>query len=217
MLSPRAAPGRLALGTLLALTACLAAPVYAQAAYDVLRVVDGDTVVLSEIGTVRLIGVDTPETKDPRKPVQYYGIEASAFLQSMLSGQSVRVEYDHQRRDKYQRTLAYLYLSDGTFVNREIIRQGFGHAYLTYPFAYAEDFRAAEREAREAERGLWGQSPAKASAQSNPRGCGSTPALVSITARGRATTARRLAAPTWQKTRPSELGIARPTADNVAR
>ena len=135
--------------------------------YAVQRVVDGDTVVLAEVGPVRLIGVDTPETKDPRKPVQYYGIEASAFLQSMLSGQSVRVEYDHQRRDKYQRTLAYLFLSDGTFVNREIIRQGFGHAYLTYPFAYAEDFRAAEREAREAERGLWGQSPAKA-AQAAP-------------------------------------------------
>jgi micrococcal nuclease len=161
VLSPRATPGRLALGILLALTACLAAPVHAQATYDVLRVVDGDTVVLNEVGPVRLIGVDTPETKDPRKPVQYYGIEASAFLQSMLSGQSVRVAYDHQRRDKYQRTLAYLYLSDGTFVNREIIRQGFGHAYLTYPFAYAEDFRAVEREAREAERGLWGQAPAK--------------------------------------------------------
>ena len=81
----------------------------------------------------------------------------------MLSGQSVRVEYDHQRHDKYQRTLAYLFLSDGTFVNREIIRQGFGHAYVTYPFTYAADFRAAEREAREAERGLWGQAPAKAS------------------------------------------------------
>ena len=168
VLSPRLSPGRLALGTLLAVTAWLAAPpVHAQAPHDVLRVVDGDTVILGEIGTVRLIGVDTPETKDPRKPVQYYGIEASAFLQSMLSGQSVRVEYDHQRRDKYQRTLAYLYLRDGTFVNREIIRQGYGHAYLTYPFAYAEDFRAAEREAREAERGLWGQSPAKA-AQAAP-------------------------------------------------
>jgi micrococcal nuclease len=145
----------------------LAVGLDAQNLYAVQRVVDGDTVVLTELGPVRLIGVDTPETKDPRKPVQYYGIEASAFLQSMLSGQSVRVEYDHQRRDKYQRTLAYLYLSDGTFVNREIIRQGFGHAYLTYPFAYAEDFRAAEREAREAERGLWGQAPAKA-AQAAP-------------------------------------------------
>ena len=142
----------------------LAVSLDARESHAVQRVVDGDTVVLSEMGPVRLIGVDTPETQDPPKPVQYYGSEASAFLQSMLSGQSVRVEYDHQRRDKYQRTFAYLFLSDGTFVNREIIRQGFGHAYLTYPFAYAEDFRAAEREAREAERGLWGQSPAKAAA-----------------------------------------------------
>ena len=141
----------------------LAVSLDAQNLYAVQRVVDGDTVVLAEVGPVRLIGVDTPETKDPRKPVQYYGVEASAFVQSMLSGQSVRVEYDHQRHDKYQRTLAYLFLSDGTFVNREIIRQGFGHAYVTYPFTYAADFRAAEREAREAERGLWGQAPAKAS------------------------------------------------------
>ena len=89
------------------------------------------------------------------------------FSNQCCRGSRCASSTDHQRRDKYQRTLAYLYLSDGTFVNREIIRQGFGHAYLTYPFVYAEDFRAAEREAREAERGLWGQSPAKA-AQAAP-------------------------------------------------
>ncbi len=142
-------------GLLLALNA----EVDAQAGYAVERVVDGDTVILRDVGSVRLIGVDTPETVDPREPVQHFGIEASAFLRSLLTGQTVRLEYDFQRLDKYRRTLAYLYLADGTFVNREIIRQGFGHAYLTYPFKYAEDFRAAEREARDAERGLWGTAP----------------------------------------------------------
>ena len=83
-------------------------------------------------------------------------------------------------------------LSDGTFVNREIVRQGFGHAYLTYPFAYAEDFRAAEREAREAERGLWAQSPAKSrSAPVEPSRVWVNTTLASIIARGRATTATR--------------------------
>ena len=85
---PRSCPESTASGLWLA----LAVGLDAQNLYAVQRVVDGDTVVLTEVGPVRLIGVDTPETKDPRKPVQYYGIEASAFLQSMLSGQSVRVE-----------------------------------------------------------------------------------------------------------------------------
>ena len=70
------------------------------AAYPVQRVVDGDTVILATIGTVRLIGVDTPETVDPRKPVQRFGLESAAFLRSLLDGQSVRVEYDRQGLDK---------------------------------------------------------------------------------------------------------------------
>ena len=95
------------------------------ATYPVQRIADGDTVVLQTIGTVRLIGVDTPETVDPREPVQRFGRESAAFLRKMLDGQSVRVEYDQQRLDKYRRTLAYLYLPDGTFVNLEIVRQGY--------------------------------------------------------------------------------------------
>jgi len=127
----------------------------AQTSYAIDRVVDGDTVVVRGVGAVRLIGVDTPETQDPREPVQHYGIEATSFLRSLLDGQWVRLDYEEQRRDRYQRALAYLYLADGTFVNLEIIRQGYGHAYLTYPFRYMDDFRAAEAEARGAGRGLW--------------------------------------------------------------
>ena len=124
---------------------------------QVVRVVDGDTLVLRNIGTVRLIGIDTPETVDPRVPVQAFGKEATAFLRQMVDGQAVRLEYDTQRLDKYGRTLAYLYLPDDSFVNLEMVRQGYAHAYLTYPFRHMEEFRRAERQAREAGRGLWGQ------------------------------------------------------------
>ena len=122
----------------------------------VTRVVDGDTIVVAGVGTVRLIGVDTPETVDPRKPVQFFGKEASEFTRRMAQGKVVRLEFDVQRKDKYQRTLSYAYLPDGTFLNAEIVKQGFGHAYTTYPFRYLEQFRQFEREARAANRGLWG-------------------------------------------------------------
>jgi len=119
------------------------------------RVVDGDTIILDGHERVRLIGVDTPETKDPRKPVQYFGKEASEFTKRMGEGKKVRLEYDWQRKDKYGRTLAYVYLEDGTFLNAEIIKQGYGHAYTVFPFKYLEEFRQYEREARENQRGLW--------------------------------------------------------------
>jgi micrococcal nuclease len=119
------------------------------------RVIDGDTLELTTGEKVRLIGVDTPETKDRRKPVQYFGREATAFTQRLVEGKRVRLEYDQQRQDKYGRTLAYVYLEDGTFVNAEIIKQGYGFAYTRFPFMYLEHFRALEREARDAKRGLW--------------------------------------------------------------
>lgn len=150
---------RFGLWVLLALLLLAPVTAFTQSLEIVQRVIDGDTVVLSSIGTVRLIGVDTPETVDPRKPVQSFGKEASAFTRTLTLGKQVRVEYDQERTDRYRRTLAYLYLQDGTFVNREIVRQGYGHAYLSYPFRFMESFRAAEREAREARRGLWADTP----------------------------------------------------------
>jgi endonuclease YncB( thermonuclease family) len=127
----------------------------------VTRVVDGDTLILHGGERVRLIGVDTPETVHPRKPVQCFGREASKFTKRLAQGRTVRLEFDQANahvlhRDKYQRTLAYVYLANGLLINREIIRQGYGHAYTRYPFRYLEDFRAAEREARQNGRGLWG-------------------------------------------------------------
>ncbi len=120
------------------------------------RDVDGDTIVLDGGERVRLIGVDTPETKDPRRPVEYFGREASAFTRQRVAGRRVRLEYDQTRRDRYGRTLAYVYLEDGTCLNAELIRQGYGHAYTKYPFRRLREYVALEAEAREAGRGLWG-------------------------------------------------------------
>ena len=76
----------------------------------------------------------------------------------MVEGKRVRLEYDWKRKDKYGRTLAYVYLEDCTFLAAGIIRQGYGFAYTRFPFKYLEEFRKLEREAREAKRGLWGNS-----------------------------------------------------------
>ena len=119
------------------------------------RVIDGDTIVLSNGEKVRLIGVDTPETKHSQKPVEYYGKEATAFTKRMVGGKVVKLKYDVQRRDEYDRLLAYVYLMNGTFLNAEIIKQGYGHAYTRFPFKYMEQFKQYEKEARENKRGLW--------------------------------------------------------------
>ena len=142
------------------------APEPAPGWYRVERVIDGDTLKVypnpspaSDQGDrIRLIGVDTPETVRPDYPVEYFGREAAAFTRRLSEGRRVRLEFDPAAgQDRYGRTLAYVYLEDGTFVNAEIIRQGYGHAYTNFPFAYLEEFRALEREARESHRGLWAQ------------------------------------------------------------
>ena len=120
------------------------------------RVVDGDTLVLDGGERVRLIGVDTPETVHPRKPVEYFGREASSFTKRMVEGKKIWLEYDQTRKDKYKRTLAYVHMEDGRILNEEIVRQGYGHAYTRFPFKYMERYRGMERQAREAGAGLWG-------------------------------------------------------------
>jgi len=126
----------------------------------VIRVVDGDTLVLSPNEKVRLIGVDTPETKHPKKPVQCFGLEAKEFTGKMAAGKKIRLELDQANaatghKDRYGRTLGYVYLEDGVFLNAEIIRQGYGHSYTRFPFRYLEEFRALQRQARAVGRGLW--------------------------------------------------------------
>lgn len=130
--------------------------------FRVIRVVDGDTLDVSVRGgevRLRMIGENTPETVDPRKPVECFGREASARAKALLSGQSVRVELDSTQGflDKYGRVLAYVYLPDGTSLNKEMIAEGYAHEYTyRYPYKYQTEFKAAERTAREASIGLWG-------------------------------------------------------------
>ncbi|MEK6606910.1 MAG: thermonuclease family protein [Myxococcota bacterium] len=119
------------------------------------RAVDGDTVELTGGVRVRLIGVDTPEMKDARPEVRLLAKRAAVFLDDLVAGKRVRLEYDRERRDRYGRTLAYVYLADGRCVNAEIIRQGFGFAYTRFPFRYRERFREHERQSRVAGLGLW--------------------------------------------------------------
>lgn len=126
------------------------------------RVIDGDTIVLDGNEHIRLIGVDTPEKNDHRPEVRRLAMEATRFTRRMCEGQPVRLEYDYQRYDRYGRTLAYVYLRNGTFLNAEIVRQGYGFAYTRFPFRYLDDFRAYEREARAAGRGLWSAEPSEA-------------------------------------------------------
>jgi len=128
--------------------------------YRVAKFDDGDTIVVDMNGTnetVRFIGVDTPETHDPRKAVQCFGQAASNFTKQLIGNNPVRLEADplNTNRDRYGRLLRYIYLPDGRLVNAEIIKQGYGFAYLSFPVTKADEFRAYEKEAREAGRGLW--------------------------------------------------------------
>lgn len=129
----------------------------------VVRVVDGDTVVIAtETGqqTVRLIGIDTPETKKPGTPVQPYGPEATRNMEAMIarSGGQVRIEHDPSQgtHDKYNRTLAYIFDTAGHNLGEEQIKAGYAREY-TYKTAYKyqSKFKAAERQAKAQRKGLW--------------------------------------------------------------
>ncbi|MCU0641912.1 MAG: thermonuclease family protein [Candidatus Margulisbacteria bacterium] len=142
---------------LLSLTLCGygTTPPAAKTTYLVKRVVDGDTIKLVNGETVRYIGVDTPETKHPRKPVQYYGKEASAANKKLVGGKRVRLEFDVQPRDKYGRLLAYVYVDD-IFVNAWLIENGYAQVMTIPPNVKHQDhFLKLQREARENKRGLW--------------------------------------------------------------
>jgi len=126
----------------------------------VIRVIDGDTIEIEGGEKVRYIGIDTPETVDPRKPVQCFGVEASKKNKELVEGKMVRLENDITDRDKYNRLLRYIWVGD-TFVNLELVKQGFAYSY-TYPpdIKYQDQFVKAQQEAREAKRGLWSSCPA---------------------------------------------------------
>lgn len=122
-------------------------------------VVDGDTIVVAGGTRVRLIGVDTPETKDPNRPVGCFGAEASTFTATLVPpGTAVRLVGDVEQRDRYGRLLAYVYRrADGLFVNAELLRRGYAQLLTVPPnVAHTDEFVALSRQAREGGQGLWG-------------------------------------------------------------
>lgn len=132
--------------------------------YEILRVVDGDTIetlIAGKVERLRLIGINTPETVDPRKLVECFGREASDKAKSILTGKKVSLENDltQGERDKYNRLLRYIFLEDGTNFNLLMIREGYAYED-TYdlPYKYQSEFKQAEKEAKENKMGLWGAS-----------------------------------------------------------
>lgn len=126
----------------------------------VVRVVDGDTIVVSQHGRedrVRYIGVDTPETVKPGAPVGCFGHEASRANTRLVEGRTVRLEVGEEPRDRYGRLLAYVYAPGERFVNEELVAGGYARTLTIRPNdRYASRFARLEREARSARRGLWG-------------------------------------------------------------
>lgn len=125
------------------------------AAQRVRQVIDGDTITVSGVGVVRLLGVDAPEKSGGYRQAEPFGDAATAFMKRLLEGRDVRLEYDGPRKDQYNRTLAYVLLPDARLANIEIIRAGLAETYRRFDFRRKPDYQAAEREAREAKRGMW--------------------------------------------------------------
>lgn len=139
-------------------------PVFKEEFFSVKEVVDGDTIEINISGKsekLRLIGIDTPETVDPRKPVQCFGKEASDKAKELLTGKKVKLEADSTQgeRDKYNRLLRYVFLENGTHFNKWMIENGYAYEY-TYnlPYKYQSEFKQAEKTAKDSSKGLWSPS-----------------------------------------------------------
>lgn len=141
-------------------TAHVASSVTTNGTYRVSEFVDGDTIAVDMNGKtekIRMIGVDTPETHDPRKSVECFGQAAAAYTKQLIGDKPVRLEADSlsTNRDRYDRLLRYVYTADNKLVEAEIIKNGYGFAYVSFPFTKLDEFRTYEANAREQNRGLW--------------------------------------------------------------
>lgn len=124
--------------------------------YRVQRVVDGDTLLLANRVRVRLLGVDTPEITRSDRPPEPWGLAAADFTRRRIGDHLVTLRFDRERRDPYDRVLAYVYIGE-TCLNEELIRAGYSRAETRYPYStrMKQRFVAAEAEARDAGRGMW--------------------------------------------------------------
>jgi len=154
---------------LLFLLASCAAEARDYSSILVTRVIDGDTIVLADGERVRLVGIDTPEThfnkkleRDMKHTTRDYktiialGKKATEFTRGLVLGKKVRLEFDIEKRDRYKRLLAYVYLPDGRMLNDEIVRAGYAKIYTFPPnVKHVDKFIESQKEARENNRGLW--------------------------------------------------------------
>lgn len=123
---------------------------------QVRRAIDGDTVELINGDHLRYIGIDTPEEFDERKPVQCFAVEAAAANHKLVAGKHITFYKDMTEKDQYGRWLGFVYLTDGTFVNRKLVEEGYGFAYPYKPdVSKAVEFASVEADARANKRGLW--------------------------------------------------------------
>jgi micrococcal nuclease len=139
-------------------------PVQGVELRTVTQVLDGDTILLENGERVSLIGVEAPEIKYTTKAVSAMGKEAAAFARKLVEGKRVRLEFDPSNtsrghKDNRKRTLAYIFLEDGTFLNAQIVKHGYGFTIPGFVHKYQSEFRRLEQEAKENKRGLWGQGP----------------------------------------------------------
>ena len=155
--------------------------------YKVVKVVDGDTIdvdINGKVTRLRLIGMDTPEVVDPRKPVQCFGREASAKAKELLIGQSVGLESDLSQGelDKYGRTLRYVYLADGRSFNKLMIDEGYAHEY-TYdlPYKYQAEYKKAQKGAETSKKGLWADNACQEVTTASQKTSSSSPAVIGTT------------------------------------
>ena len=129
--------------------------------YSVVHVIDGDTIDIATGGVVeriRLIGINVPETVDPRKPVECFGKEASDAAKKLLAGKRVRTEEDSSqgKYDKHGRVLGYIFTEDGMFLNEYMIAEGYAYEYTYHaPYKYQAEFRNAQKIVRAEQKGLW--------------------------------------------------------------
>ncbi len=151
------------------------------------RVIDGDTIELTDGRKVRYIGINTPETVDPGKPLECFGKEASDKNRELVMGKEAELEKDVSETDRYGRLLRYVYVFDQdvqkrVMVNERMVEEGFAHS-SSYPpdIKYQESFRDAEAQARQESRGLWGACPYTSQEFQNISGASSTPQASSAT------------------------------------
>ena len=128
--------------------------------YTVTRFTDGDTITIDMNGKaekIRFIGVDTPETHKPNTPVQCFGPQAATRTKELLTNQKIRLVSDSltTNRDRYDRLLRYVYLTDGTNVNKKLIEEGYGFYYPYFPFTKSNEFSVSQQNAIGKKTGIW--------------------------------------------------------------